>query len=420
MRRKRVIAPLLIMLLLTVSGCWDAASPEQMAWVTALGVDEGPDENLIFTFQVVIPKAVGTGGAQQGGPGGSQGHSFLVFSVAAPDVITAVELSDAFVARRVSLQHAKALILGEAIVRRGISEFLAPAIRYRDFRRTLFVVVAKGTAREFLQHARPRLEADPALWYEMMMHWQRETHLVPPMRIHQLVIALESPGLGGRAALVAARPDLADNPDQLGGQVGEGPSNLEAGSLFRSGEVPVEFLGTAVFKGDKLAGLLSGQETRVVALLRGELNRRTPVTIPDPKDPKHRVVLMMRVQRRPQVRVAFKGSRVAANFHISVEGDIGSIPSVIDYTNPADMRILEDAAERFIKTNVEKVLDQTLHEWAIDMYRIGDHVRVGFPTLQSWLAFDWSRQVGKVQYTVDLEFRIRRHGQQKEPASPER
>ncbi len=430
MRRKLAFSLSLAFALLPVAGCWDSTSPEHIAWVAAVGVDKGSEGNFLFTFQTVLPKAAasgasgGGGGGSGGGGGGGQGHSFVVYSVEAPDVITAIEMSDAFVARRVNLLHSKALILGEEVVEEGVGRLIAPAIRYREFRRTLYVMVSRGTAQEFIRQAQPRLETDPGLWYEVMMTWQKEMNLVPPVRIHEFALAMERPGLGARAGVVAARHDIAAGgaetrePGDPGGRFGS-PAAVLAGDVDRQGEIPVEFIGTAVFKADKLKGYLTGQETRAVALLRGELDRRTPVSVPDPKHPDQRVVLLVQNQAQPQITVRRNGEQVHVSFVIRVEGDIGSVPSVTDYTEPESMALLEKAVERYMSRIVQDVLETSLGEWGTDLYGIGDRLKPTFPTIQDWIAWDWGTKVDQVTFDSHLVFHVRRHGLQAEPAKPQ-
>lgn len=426
---RRSVMMLLCGLLLLTTGCWDSSSPEQMAWVSALGVDEGGSGNFRFTFQLVIPRALASTSGQAGGAGGGgqgKGHSIMVFSVDAPDVITATEVADAFVARRVNLQHAKALILGESVVRDGVGRFLAPAIRYREFRRTMYVFVSRGTAQRFLELAEPRLEADPSLWFETLMHWQEETQLVPPIRIHELVTAFERIGVGARVGVVAPRNDVAEGQEEMpepqppGLSRGTSPIDLMAGQIPRAGELPVEFMGTAAFRGDKVVGYLTGVETRVVAGLRGEMSRRTPISIPDPRHETQRVVLLFQQQRPPDVRVWRQGSRVHARFQVLMEGDIGSIPSVTNYVTPEGIEELERAAAQYMRGRMEQVLAKTLHEWEIDVLRLDERLKPTFPTIQAWEAFDWSKHIKETRFQVSVQFEIRRHGLQRAPARPMR
>lgn len=422
--RKRAAIFVLGLMLTAMTGCWDASSPEHIAWVAALGVDEGPGNNFIFTFQTIVPRAVAStsGGTSGGSAGGREGHSFVVYSLEAPDVISALVMSDAFVARRVNLLHAKALVLGEGVVKQGLGRLLAPAIRYREFRRTLQVLVSKGTARDFLRLSRPKLENDPALWYEVMLAWQQETNLVATTRIHDFVLAMEQPGLGARAALVAPRPDIARGEERLpeseAGRYGS-PTDVTAGQASRLGELPVEFLGTAVFKGDRLVGYLTGQETRAIAAMRGELTRRTGLAVPDPRNPSNQVVVLLQNQSEPVLQVQRTGNRVHVEFRVRMEGDLGSIPSRTDYTKPESLAELEESTEKYLEGVQTNLLRTSLHEWGIDLFKLGDRLRPTFPTTQEWRAFDWGRHINKATFRVDVVFQIRRHGLQEEPVLPE-
>lgn len=306
-RSVRLAVAALLAVSLLLSGCWDRREPETVAWVTALGVDLTPRGEYRFTFQIVQPR--GAGGQAGQGPTGSAAENTIVYSVEAPDLIAAIAISEAFVARRISLLHAKALIVGEELAREGVLPTMAAAIRFREFRRTMVMGVTRGTAREFLQKAKPRLEADPSLWFELMLLWASELEQIPLTRVHDFMISLERPGAAAQAVLMASRDEQEGEVDELSGaDGGEGDDGEErppspfarrAGDVPRAGEVPVEFYGSALFREDRLVGLLSAQDTKIAAMLQGTIDR-APWSVADPLDPKRRVTLMLRNQRHPR------------------------------------------------------------------------------------------------------------------------
>lgn len=426
MRRRPRLRPLLLSILavLSVAGCGAIGEPENVGWITAIGVDEGPDNDYAFTFQLAIPKAVtgSQGGSGGMGGGGGDGQTAVIYTVQAPDVVTALAASQAFVARRPTLIHAKAMIVGEAVARAGISQVLGPAVRFREFRRTMSIMVVRGTAQEFLQLARPQVEANPALWFELMTEAQRRVGYSPVTRVHEFAMEVEQPGLGARAALVAPRPDVAAGEAELG-QPAEGVTrflvtprigSVMAGDVRREGEVPVEFMGTAVFREDELVGMLTGTESNLVNLLRGTY-QQSPWDVAEPLED-GRVTIMLSQQQAPNVRVTFRGGRPHFSFSIRLEGDIVSILSDIDYTTPARRADLEQALEQQVRADLRQILAKTLNDWGTDVYLLGHKVRRQFPTIAAWDRYNWIERIKKATYDVDVRFKIRRHGQQVKPA----
>jgi spore germination protein KC len=51
-KEKIIIVLIVILLILSCSGCSDRIELEEQAYVTALGIDKGKDNNLSITYQI--------------------------------------------------------------------------------------------------------------------------------------------------------------------------------------------------------------------------------------------------------------------------------------------------------------------------------------------------------------------------------
>lgn len=413
---RRALAVLLPALLLLSTGCWDRRDPEAVAWATAVGIDKGPSGNYIFSFQ--IPVITGAAGGS-GGVQASKGTQVDVYAVASPDLVTAMSASQAFVARRVTLVHARALIIGEDVAREDVGPAIGAATRYREFRRNLTILVSKGRAYDFLKNARPRLEANASRWYDLLQQSAQETGLVAPTRIHEFVLEMERRGVGARATLVAYRPDLdagseeIQMPERADGEPPPVPGDTQAGRVPRIQELPVEFMGTAVFKGAKLAGYLDGNETRMLALLRGDL-RQAYVSLTNPHFPTRRLALRIKGEHKPHLRVKRQGNQVSVAFTVPVEGELVSTGGDGDFITPQNEARLNASVAKQLQTRMEAVLEKTLHQWGTDLYYISNQLTTSFWSIPDWEAFDWGQRVSQVAFSVQVDFSVRRFGLQGE------
>ncbi len=412
---------------LMLTGCWDRRDPEKMAWVTAIGIDKGPRGDYIFSFQVAAPSGRGGGGTTGGGGGGMGGapgrgsvqHTATsdVFAIEAPDIVTAVDGSQSFVARRLSLTQAKAVIIGEEVARDDVTPVIAAATRYYEFRRNMSVMVARGNAYAFLKQAQPRLEPNPARWYELLMVTQAQAGIIPETRINEFVMESEAPGTGARATLVAVRPDIAAGVDplekEIAGREDGGPpppiGRARAGEVDRARQIPVEFMGAALFKGSRLAGFLSGDEARFVSMLRGEF-RHASMAFVDPNRTDRRLVLRLQQRLRPVMRTQLRSGQVHVQFNVDLEGELVSVQSTTNYTEPAQLDKLEASVSAELRRRMSDVIRKTLGEWGIDPFRIAGKLRTSFPTVQEWEAFDWGNRVAKTTFSVSVSVTVRRFG----------
>jgi spore germination protein KC len=420
-----LLIPLLCLPLLT--GCWDRLDPENMAFIMAVGVDPGPRNDYIFTFAVAMPKS-SSGAAGGSGGGSSSGSSSQkivdVFSEEGANLAAALLASQSFVARRLTLIHSKAFVLGEDIAHQGIMSVLGECVRNSEFRRTVNIITTKGRADMYLQHIQPKMEKDINLWFELEMDPHNIGAITPrSSRFHDFILDLEQPGTGATTILSAPRPDIKKGTAELqdGEQTNDSDSGQQmaggqyAGSLHRSGETPIDFFGSAVYRGEKLAGFLSGAETKSLNMIRGEFVK-TVWEFRDPSDPKRNLSINMRAQKRARMRIKRTNDQVRVTFHIQMEGDLISSQTTVDYTQPENQKKLERLVENQLDEKASQLLDKTFYEWHVDCFHIGNRLRATFPTLQKWYAYKWREHIKETKYEIDIRFKMRRYGDQVGPA----
>ncbi|MFD0680668.1 MULTISPECIES: Ger(x)C family spore germination protein [unclassified Paenibacillus] len=419
MRTSRALLVLLLSLPL-LTGCWDRLDPENMAFIIAVGVDSGPKNDYIFTFAIAVPKT--SGGGQSSND--SQKKIVSVHSEQSSDIATALLASQSFVARRLTLIHSKAFILGEGMARKGVMPVLGEVVRNREFRRTVNVITTRGKAETFIQHIQPTTEKDINLWFELELDPHNVGGIVPMnSRFHDFIMDIENVGTGATTILAAPRPDIKKGTAQLSKENEHSDSKSKqplvgeqfAGSLRRSGEVPVEFFGSAIYNNGTLAGFLTGEETKILNVLRGEFFGTT-WGFRDPSESKLNLSINMRAQKKAQMKVTRKNDKVTVTFSVKMEGDLIGVQTVVDYTKPENTKKLEQSIQNQLHSESIKLLNKTLHQWQVDCFSINNRLKSTFSTLKEWYAFKWKDRMKDIDYNVEISFKMRRHGDQVGPA----
>lgn len=414
---------ILVLMLPLLSGCWDRLDPENMAFVIAIGIDPGPSNDYLFTFALALPKPVSgaSGGGGQSSDGG-QKKVISVYTVEGSNIASALLASQSFIARRLTLIHSKVFIFGEEMARKGVMPILSEVVRNRQFRRSMHVMTTKGEASTYIQNILPTTESDISLWFELQVDPNNMGALLPKSsRFHDFIMDIETPGTGSVTIQTAPRPDIregtvhmpAGNTESDAAQPNIGEKY--AGSLPRSGEVPVEFFGSAVYKSSVLAGYLNGSETRILNMLRGEFTRMV-WSLNDPSDSKRNLSFFMNAKNPTVMDVKRKNDRVLVTFRVAMEGELVSVQSNVDYTQPENTKKLEQSIEKQLHEQSAALLDKMLHNWQTDCFLIHNQIKSTFSTFQEWEAFKWGDHVKDTDYELDISFKMRRHGDQVGPA----
>ena len=321
MKNVKLVLALVVIILL--SGCWGSQETDQTAFVLAIGFDKGKMENVRVTFQIANPKVIA---GMTGGGGGGQEKPFVFTTIDAPLPIPAFQLLNVVRSRNISLLHNKVFIFSEEVAREGLAKFIQPLNRFRETRGTSFVFVCRGTARDFMEKNKLELDVSPAKHYEIVASLSRLHGFGPSTHFTDFYETTKT------RSEEPAVPLVGINEEGLGA-----PAKSQADSLgdYLAGDLPAsgvtaQFMGTAVFSGDKMVGELTGDESRYLLMLKGEMEQSF-IVIDDPKRPGSIIGLTLRQARRPVIKVSVSGEVPVIDVELFQEPSIVGIPSGINY-----------------------------------------------------------------------------------------
>ncbi|MFZ5595594.1 MAG: Ger(x)C family spore germination protein [Bacillota bacterium] len=406
----------LIMLLLT-SGCWGSKETDDIAYVLSLGFDKGPGDKLLVTFQIANPIVIAGqsggggrgggvgGGGGGGGGGGVQNKSFLTMSAVAELPIGALHLLNSQQARELSLLHTMAFIFSDELAREGLKDYINSLNRYRETRGSAFVYICRGKAKDFLEKNTPMLELSPAKQYEL---------LFKNNKLHGLVYVTTFREFYQKIKYITQEPVaplLAINKEGLDVSTPEEKNRLGdylAGELPSNKNVP-QFLGSAVFKGDKMIGEITGDETRYLNIMSG-LAKQTFLIIRDPQKENQFVGLTIKQAKKPKIKVDTKSDQPVIDLEIFLEPNIVGISSGINYESVKYKPILENELENIIKSRCEQLIKRTQDEFTTDIAGFGRIAAGNFLTIGQWEKYKWEEKYPRAVVNIKVNAKIRRTG----------
>ena len=147
----------MLLLVITVSlltGCWNRIEVNDIAIVTAIGLDLVDDDMIRLSLQVAIPAKLGPAG---GSKGGSKERSTFVISDKGVTVSEAYRNLQMKLSRRIFFSQSRVLLIGEALAKKGISNIIDFYTRFYQPRMNSFIMFTKGNASEVIKNI-PNLE----------------------------------------------------------------------------------------------------------------------------------------------------------------------------------------------------------------------------------------------------------------------
>jgi len=402
-----VVALALALGVLPLAGCWDRSELEERAFVLALGLDRGKGTVLEVTMMIALPKAMAGGDKGGGGGGGGGGDKpYFLTTVQAPTIGSAVSLVNAAINRRVSLLHMKALFMGESLARESGMYTMDGFTRFRQARQSIMYVVTKGRAADFLKGMDPKIETDPQRFIEQLAYNSRYTGMLPAAsQIHTFVTTV-STGYIEPVTYYAALKEEGGDEDATAGLRKE--VGWEAGELPRTGGPNIEMLGAAAFRGERMVGVLTGGEIRMILMMQDRFNQGF-FAIPDPRQPELFVSAELHRGRPFRLELDLGGDKPRLRGLITLEAELLATQGQRDYTAPHLQAELESAITRELESRIRETIRKTQGMKA-DVIGFGYQAVRQFPTVRAWEAYNWPDKYADADVEITVRVVMRRAG----------
>lgn len=405
---RAVVTAFLLAAALVSSGCLGGKETDEVTYVICIGIDATDGKEIEVTYQIAIPKALGSGESGKSSGGGQEPVELV--TVKAVNLAEARSLLNSVVSRSINLSHVKAFVFGEAFARKGVADFMSVAMRFREFRGTMYIgVVQNATAKEFLRSNSPRLESLSSKYMENMFASADNSSYFVTSQIHEFYRRLKSNEGSPFAVLMGINPRRGGDREQSPLEPGDKAKEYTAGNLPRDDTAnPAEMLGTALFVGDKMVGTLNNQETRMVLLLQGKFGRGYLV-VADPLVPDKDVNVYLRLGRQPKISCRLEQGKWKINADVLLEGEISSLPSGVHYESPQYSQLLEQQVGRVIQQEMSQTLRKT-QELGTDVVGFGACAARQFATYDEYVKVNFEEIYTKAEITLHVKTTIRRSG----------
>lgn len=390
---------LLASMLFLLPGCYDYTEPDEKAWVLAIGLDKGQQNELTVTLVIAVPKGIGGG---EMGPVGEK--TYFSVSMETPTLLSSLELVNALVDREADLSHIKWFIFSRELAEEGIAHLAAPLVRFQQFRRNTGILVCEERAEDFLSKSGSMLDVNIGKTFELALRTSEFTEFVPFDNFHQFYLKSKSPGVSSIVPLAAIEHKKQDYPDDSPKPKGA----YHAGKIPRQGGREEEIMGAAVFVEDHMVGILDGDETGVQKMLEGTF-RRTIISVLDPKHPGHYIIVEIRPRQKAVIDIQLVDGYPRVSARLLLEGDVISIQGGEPYDTLELLPEMEAIIEKDLQATVNKTIAKS-QDLRSDIFGFGLHAKKKFTTWPEWEAYRWDDKYPLADISVKVDYKMRRVG----------
>lgn len=173
-----------------------------------------------------------------------------------------------------------------------------------------------------------------------------------------------------------------------------------------AGKAEVELSGSAVFKNGKLAGWLSGEETRGLAWIRKEI-RNAIISVSCDGESEALIAVELK-QIDIDIRSYIKDKKISMEVLVTAEGNISEqdapVNVNIDEFKANAKKLLEDRVEREIKDSFEKAQK----DFQSDVMFFGRYVHIqNKKEWDDWIRDDWEKIFPEIPVAVKADIDVR-------------
>lgn len=154
---KKTVCVILILMTLSLEGCWNNRNITDLGIITALGIDRADNGNFELTFQIISPSS--QGGSQSGSSSGSSqsgSSSTIEISSEGTTIFDAARNIIPKLSKKAYYSQIQLLVISDEVAKDGLDKIWDFFERDHEVSRLFRVIVVKtGTAKSIIEATAP-------------------------------------------------------------------------------------------------------------------------------------------------------------------------------------------------------------------------------------------------------------------------
>lgn len=371
--------PISVMTIFLLTGCWNRVEINDIAIVTAIGLDLGERDKIRLSLQVAIPSKLGSTGGE------SSEKSTIVISGTGTTVSEAYRNIQGKLPRRIFFSQSRILLIGEDLAKKGVSHIIDFHTRYAEPRINSFIMFTKGKASQVI-NSMPKFESISS----------EEMKELAKLNVGLKIYVRDFLNML-----------LTDGLEPFGPQFTL--ESLEVNKKNKSGKTQA-INGIAVFKKDKLIGWMDEVETRGLLWLRNEIETGI-ITIKIPKEKGGGNISMEIIRADTKIVPILKHGEIKLTVNVVSEVSIIENDSQLKLFDTKVIEDLQKNIDQEIKDRVQMVVDKAQKDFQSDIFGFGQLVYKKYP--KEWnrnYKKNWEQQFAQLEVTIHSNALVRRIG----------
>ena len=390
---------ILSILIFSLSGCYSVQSIDDLAYVVALGIDLGKNNNLELTVQLTFPNSADSSSSS------GEAAPTIINSVECSSINSGISLLNSYVSKEINLSHCKVLIFSEAIASRGIESEIYTLSNQVEIRPDCNIIISKSSAKQYITNSKPELENLVVKYYELTPYSNEYTGHITNATISNFFNAL-SANYGDPVAILGNGNKLSTTPSNAYIDP-EQEFNIVAGeNPLVEYERKSENLGLAVFKQSKLVGELTAFENLLHLILTNQFESSV-ISIENPYKENSAIDIALYFHKNTKINAKLVNGSPYVKSTIYLNARLLSVDKISESLTPEKIEELELLINSYLENAFLDYQYKTAKVFEADIDNVGKNLIKNFKNDNEWNNYNWPSNYKNTFFDVDVKTNIK-------------
>ncbi|MDV3428037.1 MAG: Ger(x)C family spore germination protein [Bacillota bacterium] len=342
--------------------------------VMGTAIDKLPgDEPISITLEVVNTKTADESEESSGKPGGS-----VYEESKGKSLYEAIENLAEISPAKTDFSHNGIVILSKELCESGISDVLDYLFRGREFRSSNWLLVAEDSAKEIIESSSPNEDITSIGLNNLMLQLEKNNTIVP--------VDLN---------YYAARANRVSMSSYIP------VASIDKSKGSSSGTIKINKM--AIFKKNKLAGILSVGDTKTLMWLSG--NRAGHMVVyPLENEKNNKNMSVDVIKKSVKIIPNVKNGRIKFEINCSGYGTIREIGNM--YLDPETIKKIEGNTEQALKEKLDSLIYKSQKTLNVDFLGFSEKIYNNNPKFWFSIKNNWDSIYPNADYEVNFDVKI--------------
>ncbi|MGE6600201.1 Ger(x)C family spore germination protein [Lysinibacillus fusiformis] len=367
----------LIFISIMLTGCWSKRELNELAIVIAAGIDK-TDEGYEVSVQIINPSEIASKNTSGQSP-------VITYHATGDSVFEAIRKLSTLTPRKAYFAHLNILVIGDNLAKHGINQTIDLFARDPETRNDFSVIVSSSSpAKEILNVLTPLEKIPGNKIRNSLGASEKAWGTTLSVDIDQILLGSEW------SSYILPTIEIIGEKD-VGAEIG----NIEKIST----PTILKYSGLAIFKQDKLNGILSEKESKSFNYIDNNV-KSTLEIISCPNDT-GRLTTEIR-SSKAKVTGEFKNGKPKINVRLDISQNVGEVKCNIDLTDNKTIDYINTNTEESVKEQIEETLETIQQYYHTDIFKFGDVLHREDPKEWRKIKKNWSKFFSELPVKVEV------------------